>query len=137
LPGSPSETKSFQTLRQPHGLSDEEFDGMFTADKPVVFVFDGYPALGHRLVYNRPNHRNFHVHGVIDEGKTTTPFDMVVLNRLDRFYLMGDVIDRVPRLRNNTAYARQAIREQLVEHRRYVIAHGFDISAVQNWRWPR
>jgi xylulose-5-phosphate/fructose-6-phosphate phosphoketolase len=120
----------------PHGLSEEEFDGLFTVDKPVVFAFHGYPTLVHRLVYNRANHRNFHVHGFIDEGTTTTPFDMVVLNRLDRFHLMCDVIDRVPRLRDNAAYARQAIREQLVEHRRYVIAHGIDMPTVRDWRWP-
>jgi len=119
----------------PHGLSDEEFDGLFTTDKPVIFAFHGYPALIHRLIYNRANHRNFHVHGFEDEGTTTTPFDMVVLNKLDRFHLMGDVIDRVPRLRDNAAYARQHIREQLVEHRRYVIAHGIDMPEIRDWRW--
>jgi xylulose-5-phosphate/fructose-6-phosphate phosphoketolase len=120
----------------PHGLSDEEFDGLFTTDKPVIFAFHGYPTLIHRLIYNRANHRNFHVHGFEDEGTTTTPFDMVVLNKLDRFHLMGDVIDRVPRLRDNAAYARQAIRERLVEHRRYVVAHGIDMPEIRDWRWP-
>jgi xylulose-5-phosphate/fructose-6-phosphate phosphoketolase len=119
----------------PHGLSDEEFDGLFTTDKPVIFAFHGYPALIHRLIYNRTNQRNFHVHGFMDEGTTTTPFDMVVLNRLDRFHLMGGAIDRVPRLRDNAAYARQAIRERLVEHRRYVRVHGIDMPEILNWRW--
>ena len=119
----------------PHGLSDEEFDGIFTTDKPVIFAFHGYPTLVHRLIYNRANHRNFHVHGFEDEGTTTTPFDMVVLNGLDRFHLMGDVIDRVPRLRDNAAYARQAIRERLVEHRRYVDEHGIDMPNIRDWRW--
>jgi xylulose-5-phosphate/fructose-6-phosphate phosphoketolase len=120
----------------PHGLSDEEFDGLFTTDKPVIFAFHGYPALIHRLIYNRTNHQNFHVHGFQDEGTTTTPFDMVVLNKLDRFHLVGDVIDRVPRLRDNAAYARQEIREKLVEHQRYVRAHGNDMPEIRDWRWP-
>jgi xylulose-5-phosphate/fructose-6-phosphate phosphoketolase len=94
----------------PHGLSDVEFDGIFTTDKPVIFAFHGYPALVNRLIYNRANHGNFHVHGFEDEGTTTTPFDMVVLNRQDRFHLMADVIDRALNLRDNAAYARQAIR---------------------------
>jgi xylulose-5-phosphate/fructose-6-phosphate phosphoketolase len=119
----------------PHGLSDEEFDGLFTTDKPVIFAFHGYPTLIHRLIYNRTNQRNFHVHGFQDEGTTTTPFDMVVLNELDRFHLMGDVIDRVPRLRDNAAYARQEIREKLVEHKRYVRAHGIDMPEIRDWRW--
>ena len=121
----------------PHGLSEEEFDGIFTTDKPVIFAFHGYPALVHRLVYNRANHANFHVHGFEDEGTTTTPFDMVVLNRLDRFHLMGDAIDRVARLRDRAAHARQAIRERLVEHRRHVDAHGIDMPEIRDWRWSR
>ncbi len=120
----------------PHGLSDAEFDNIFTTDKPVIFAFHGYPALVHRLTYNRRNHRNFHVHGFMDEGTTTTPFDMVVLNELDRFHLVGDVIDHVPRLKNTAAYARQALRDHLVEHRRYVVAHGIDMPEVRDWRWP-
>ena len=120
----------------PHGLSDSEFDALFTTDKPVIFAFHGYPALIHRLIYNRANHARFHVHGFMDEGTTTTPFDMVVLNRLDRFHLVSDVIDRVPGLRGSAAYAQQAIRDKLVEHTRYTIAHGVDMPEVRDWRWP-
>jgi xylulose-5-phosphate/fructose-6-phosphate phosphoketolase len=120
----------------PHGLSDSEFDALFTTDKPVIFAFHGYPALVHRLIYNRANHARFHVHGFMDEGTTTTPFDMVVLNRLDRFHLVSDVIDRVPGLRVSAAYAQQAIRDKLVEHTRYTRAHGVDMPEVHDWRWP-
>ncbi|WP_158742716.1 phosphoketolase [Acidisphaera sp. L21] len=119
----------------PHGLSDDAFDSLFTKDKPVIFAFHGYPALIHRLIYHRTNHHNFHVHGFMDEGTTTTPFDMVVLNELDRFHLVADAIDRVPRLGDNAAYARQAVRDHLVEHRRYVIAHGVDMPEIRDWRW--
>jgi xylulose-5-phosphate/fructose-6-phosphate phosphoketolase len=119
----------------PHGLSDAEFEGLFTVDKPVIFAFHGYPALVHRLIYNRTNHARFHVHGFMDEGTTTTPFDMVVLNRLDRFHLMADAIDRVPSLGGSAAYAQQAIRDKLVEHTRYVVAHGVDMPEIRDWRW--
>jgi xylulose-5-phosphate/fructose-6-phosphate phosphoketolase len=120
----------------PHGLSDAAFDALFTTDKPVIFAFHGYPSLIHRLIYNRTNHANFHVHGFIDEGTTTTPFDMVVLNHLDRLHLVSDVIDRVPSLRGSAAYAQQAIRDKLVEHTRYIAAHGEDMPEVRDWRWP-
>ena len=122
--------------QHPHGLPDADFDALFTTDKPVIFAFHGYPALIHRLIYNRTNHRNFHVHGFQEEGTTTTPFDMVVLNRLDRFHLVMDVIDRVPRLGPDAAYAKQAIRDKLVEHKRYIGQHGIDMPEVLNWRWP-
>ena len=120
----------------PHGLDEADFDMLFTTDKPVIFAFHGYPALIHRLVYNRTNHRNFHVHGFQEEGTTTTPFDMVVLNRLDRFHLVMDAIDRVPRLGPDAAYAIQAIRDKLVEHSRYIRMHGIDMPEVLHWRWP-
>jgi xylulose-5-phosphate/fructose-6-phosphate phosphoketolase len=123
--------------QHPHGLTDAEFNSLFTPDKPVIFAFHGYPALIHRLVYRRSNESRFHVHGFIEEGTTTTPFDMVVLNRLDRFHLMGDAIDRVPRLGASVAYAQQVVRDRLVEHRRYICAHGTDMPDVREWRWKR
>ena len=123
-------------LQHPHGLADADFDAIFTTDKPVVFAFHGYPTLIHRLIYKRANSRNFHVHGFQDEGTTTTPFDMVVLNQLDRFHLVMDAIDRVPRLGPDAAYAKQAIRDKLAEHWRYIDQHGIDMPEVLNWRWP-
>jgi xylulose-5-phosphate/fructose-6-phosphate phosphoketolase len=120
----------------PHGLSDREFDSIFTADKPVVFAFHGYPWLIHRLTYRRTNHAEFHVRGYKEEGTTTTPFDMTVLNDLDRFHLAGDVIDRVPRLRDVAAHFRQSLRDRLIEHKRYVVEHGEDMPEIRNWKWP-
>ncbi len=119
----------------PHGLSDEEFDVLFTKDKPIIFAFHGYPWLIHRLTYRRTNHRNLHVRGYKEEGTTTTPFDMVVLNDLDRFHLAQDVIDRVPQLGARAAYFKQAIRDRLIEHRQYIEEHGEDMPEITGWRW--
>ncbi|TCK16764.1 xylulose-5-phosphate/fructose-6-phosphate phosphoketolase [Ancylobacter aquaticus] len=118
----------------PHGLSDAEFDALFTTDKPVIFAYHGYPWLIHRLAYRRANHDNMHVRGYVEEGSTTTPFDMVVRNRLDRFHLVADVLDRVPKLKTNT-HVRQAIRDRLTEHARYIRAHGIDMPEVRDWVW--
>ncbi|HTW26192.1 MAG TPA: phosphoketolase family protein [Acetobacteraceae bacterium] len=119
----------------PHGLSDAEFDSMFTADRPVIFTYHGYPWLIHRLTYRRTNHDNFHVRGYREEGTTTTPFDMAVLNGIDRFHLAMDVLERVPRLRDVGAHLLQHLRDRLVEHRHYVQTHGEDLPDVQNWHW--
>ena len=119
----------------PHGLSDHDFDTLFTKDKPVVFAFHGYPWLIHRLTYRRTNHKNLHVRGYKEEGTTTTPFDMVVLNEMDRFHLVQDVIDRLPQLGASAAYAKQAIRNALIEHRQYIEERGEDHPLVLNWRW--
>jgi xylulose-5-phosphate/fructose-6-phosphate phosphoketolase len=119
----------------PSGLSDHDFDTLFTKDKPVVFAFHGYPWLIHRLAYKRTNHGNFHVRGYKEEGTTTTPFDMCVLNDLDRFHLVGDVIDRVPALGSRAAYAKQAIRDALIEHREYINRRGEDDPRILNWQW--
>ncbi|MEJ2078245.1 MAG: phosphoketolase, partial [Acidobacteriota bacterium] len=120
----------------PHGLSDADFDSLFTKDKPIIFAFHGYPWLIHRLTYRRTNHRNLHVRGYKEEGTTTTPFDMVVMNNLDRFDLVMDVIDRVPRLGTRAAHVKQAMRDQLIEHKNYVREHGDDLPEVKDWKWP-
>jgi len=119
----------------PHGLSDPEFDTLFTTDKPIIFAFHGYPWLIHRLTYRRTNHKNLHVRGYKEEGTTTTPFDMVVRNDLDRFHLVADVIDRVPGLGATAAYAKQAIRDKLIEHRQYIERYGEDMREVREWTW--
>ncbi len=120
----------------PHGLSDPAFDALFTRDKPVIFAFHGYPWLVHRLTYRRTNHKNFHVRGYKEEGTTTTPFDMVVLNDLDRFHLVQDVIDRVPSLGAQAAYVRQKVRDLLIDHRTYICKYGEDMPEIRNWKWP-
>ena len=120
----------------PHGISDAEFDGLFTRDRPVIFAYHGYPYLIHRLTYSRKNHDNMHVRGYNEEGTTTTPFDMVVLNRLDRFHLAMDVIEWVPGLGSKAAHVKQHLRDKLTEHRRYVDQHGEDMPEIQNWGWP-
>jgi xylulose-5-phosphate/fructose-6-phosphate phosphoketolase len=119
----------------PHGLSDWDFDSIFTADKPTIFAFHGYPWLIHRLTYRRTNHHNIHVRGYKEEGTTTTPFDMAVINDLDRFHLAQDVIDRVPKLRTVGAYVKQEIRNKLIHHQQYIIARGEDMPEVQDWSW--
>ncbi len=121
----------------PHGLPDREFDSMFTTDKPVIFAYHGYPSLIHRLTYRRANHANMHVHGYKEEGTTTTPFDMTVLNELDRYHLAGDAVDRVPRLQPLNAHFKQFLRNRLVEHRQYIGVHGDDMPEIRNWVWPR
>ena len=119
----------------PHGLSDQDFDALFTTDKPIVFAFHGYPWLIHRLTYRRNGHKNLHVRGYKEEGTTTTPFDMCVLNDLDRFHLVSDVIDRVPKLGARAAYAKQAIRDKLMEHKAYIARHGDDMPEITGWKW--
>ena len=105
-------------------------------NKPVIFAFHGYPYLIHRLTYRRTNHHNLHVRGYKEEGTTTTPFDMVVLNDLDRFHLVGDVVDRVPNLGASVAHLRQKMRDKLIEHKHYINEHGQDMPEVLNWSWP-
>ena len=119
----------------PHGLTDFEFDALFTRDKPVIFAFHGYPWLIHRLSYRRTNHDNIHVRGYKEEGTITTPFDMAVLNQLDRFHLAIDALDRLPQLRSRGSYLRQALRDKLVEHREYICTHGEDLPEICGWRW--
>ena len=120
----------------PHGLSDKEFDALFTTNKPIIFAFHGYPWLIHRLTYRRTNHDNLHVRGYKEEGTTTTPFDMVVMNDLDRFGLMGDVVDRVPKLGSNAAYLKQFVRDKRIEHKEYIREYGDDMPEIRNWKWP-
>ncbi|MBA8828629.1 phosphoketolase family protein [Alpinimonas psychrophila] len=118
-----------------HGLSGSDFDALFTTNKPVIFTYHGYPWLIHRLTYHRTNHANFHVRGYKEEGTTTTPFDMCVLNQIDRFNLSIDVIDRVPRLRDISAHVREELKNKLIEHRLYIETHGEDMPEIRNWQW--
>jgi xylulose-5-phosphate/fructose-6-phosphate phosphoketolase len=108
---------------------------LFTHDKPVVFAYHGYPWLIHRLTYRRSNHRNIHVRGYKEEGTTSTPFDMVVMNEVDRFHLAMDAIDRVPRLKDQAVYLKQALRDKLIDHKNYIRIHGEDMPEIQNWKW--
>ncbi len=119
----------------PQGLSDHDFDALFTRDKPIIFAFHGYPWLIHRLTYRRTNHKNLHVRGYKEEGTTTTPFDMVVLNHIDRFHLVEDVIDRLPQLGPRAAYFKQRIHDKLLEHKEYIAKHGDDMPEISGWRW--
>jgi xylulose-5-phosphate/fructose-6-phosphate phosphoketolase len=122
--------------QHPHGLSDRDFDSLFTGDKPVIFAYHGYPYLIHRLTYSRTNHAGMHVRGFDEEGTTTTPFDMVVLNELDRFHLAIEAIERVPGLTTKAAHVKQQFRDALLKHSRYVREHGEDMPEIRNWVWP-
>ena len=119
----------------PHGLADKEFDCLFTTDKPIIFAYHGYPSLIHRLTYRRTNHKNLHVRGYKEEGTTTTPFDMVVLNDMDRFHLVNDVLDRVPKLNYKAAHIKQIIRDKLIEHKEYIEQYGQDMPEIRQWTW--
>lgn len=119
----------------PNGLSDREFDALFTSDKPIIFAFHGYPWLIHRLTYRRTNHRNLHVRGYKEEGTTTTPFDMAVMNDLDRFHLVADVIDRIGLRGSQADYTRQALRDKRIEHKQYIAEHGEDMPEIRQWKW--
>jgi xylulose-5-phosphate/fructose-6-phosphate phosphoketolase len=124
------------STEHPHGLSDRDFDSIFTTNKPIIFAYHGYPWLIHRLTYRRTNHDNLHVRGYKEEGTTTTPFDMTVLNEIDRFHLAGDTVDRIPRLASIGAHFKQYLRDKLVEHKDYICEHGKDLPEIENWKWP-
>ena len=119
----------------PHGLTDKDFDALFTTDRPIIFAYHGYPWLIHRLTYRRTNHENLHVRGYKEEGTTTTPFDMVVRNDMDRFHLVADVVDRVPKLSHVAAYVKQSVRDQLIDHAEYIAQYGDDLPAIRDWTW--
>ena len=119
----------------PHGLSDTDFNMLFTTDKPIIFAFHGYPLLIHKLTYQRRNHRNLHVHGYKGEGTTTTPFDMVVMNELDRFHLVMDVINRLPNMGSKAAYTMQWIQNKLLDHKEYIQNYGQDLPEIRDWKW--
>jgi xylulose-5-phosphate/fructose-6-phosphate phosphoketolase len=118
----------------PHGFNDRDYDILFTKDKPIIFAYHGYPWLIHRLTYRRTNQR-LHVRGYKEEGTTTTPFDMCVLNDLDRFHLAGDVIDRVPGLEAKAAYVKQELRDKILEHKEFITKYGEDMPEIRNWKW--
>jgi xylulose-5-phosphate/fructose-6-phosphate phosphoketolase len=120
----------------PHGLSDRDFNSLFTTDKPVIFNFHAYPALVHKLTYNRDNHHNLHVHGYREMGNINTPFELAIINQIDRFHLAIDVIDRVPRLQAVGAHVKEWLRDQIIEHVEYAHAEGIDSEAIRNWTWP-
>jgi len=119
----------------PHGLSDKDFDALFTKNKPVIFAFHAYPWLIHRLTYRRTNHHNIHVRGYKEEGTITTPFDMTVLNQLDRFDLVQDVIDRLPQLDDKGAYLKEEMKNKLIEHTNYIYKNGMDMPEIRDWKW--
>lgn len=120
----------------PHGLSDRDFDSLFTTSTPIIFAYHGYPWLIHRLTYRRNNHDNLHVRGYKEEGTTTTPFDMTVLNDLDRFHLVVDVVDRMPKLGSKGVYLKQLMRDKLIEHKHYIAQYGDDMPEIREWHWP-
>jgi len=122
------------STEHPHGLSDIDYDSLFTRDKPIIFAFHGYPWLVHRLTYRRTN-RNLHVRGYKEEGTITTTFDIRVQNDLDRFHLVQDVVDRVPMLGAKGAYLKQMMQDKLVEHKQYINKHGRDLPEIRNWTW--
>ena len=118
----------------PHGLTDEEYNLIFTTDKPIIFAFHGYPSLIHQLTYKRKN-QELHVHGYIEEGTITTPFDMRVQNKLDRFHLVMDALNYLPQLGNSSSKLNQWCKDKLVEHKEYIKEHGIDLEEIRNWKW--
>jgi xylulose-5-phosphate/fructose-6-phosphate phosphoketolase len=120
----------------PHGLTDAAFDALFTTDKPIIFAYHGYPWLIHRLAYRRSNHRNLHVRGYKEEGTITTPFDMAVLNDMDRYHLANDAVVRLPHLGEAAQTVKRYVADRLAEHRAYIRHHGEDMPAIRDWRWP-
>jgi xylulose-5-phosphate/fructose-6-phosphate phosphoketolase len=123
------------STEHPHGLSDRDFDALFTKNKPIIFAYHGYPWLIHRLAYRRTNHHNLHVRGYKEEGTITTPFDMPVLNDMDRFHLAMDAVDRLPQLGGKVAYVKQYCRDKLIEHREFIHRYGEDMPEIRDWKW--
>ena len=120
----------------PHGLTDEDFDSLFTVDKPIIFNFHGYPYLIHRMAYRRTNHQNLHVRGYKEKGNINTPLELAINNQIDRFSLAIDVIDRVPRLKLIGAHAKERLRDKQMECRAYAYEHGVDLPEAEGWTWP-